>query len=296
MFGCEQARIAVPASSRAGVTNTAILAKVSHRHGSRGRDLLLQARESTSLDWSQLRMIPSTSYQLLVLVGLVLPGIVFGSVLQRLRGPIPEDKDASTRILRAIAVGAGFDIAYVLLFGPQLVDVVRHAPTFPGGPSGVAASPREVALWTLLLAGVIPSLTALLIHIKANFRVDPPNKPFKLRLKHALRTTYRTTPTAWDYIARARGGCFVRIRLGDGKFIGGWVTEESFVSGYPEPRDIFIASQWAVDERGVFLRKIEGTLGVYVPLADNTVVEWLAKPVSENVSSVESKELEGVRQ
>jgi hypothetical protein len=239
-------------------------------------------------------LIPSSSYQLLILVALVLPGIVFGSTLQRLRGPTPEDKDASTRVLRAIAVGAAFDIAYVLILGPYLVQLVTQSPSVAGDIMGFTTHPRQAALWTLLLAGIAPAAVAYMVHIRATWP-DGPEMKFKSKLKRALRTTYRTPPTAWDYIARARGGCFVRVRLADGEFIGGWTNEETFVSGYPEPRDIFIGSQWAVDGKGVFLHKIQGTLGVYVPLSENTVVEWLAAPElsATQVDSTRRKEATG---
>jgi hypothetical protein len=140
------------------------------------------------------------------------------------------------------------------------------------------------------LAGIVPAATAYMFHFRTAWRDNPTDAKFRLKLKRALRTTYRTTPTAWDHIARVRGSCFVRVRLADGKFIGGWASKETFVSGYPESRDIFIASQWAVDDKGIFLHRIEGTLGVYVPLPDNTVVEWLAAPAM-SATQVDSDQL-----
>lgn len=223
-------------------------------------------------------MIPTSSYQLLILVALVLPGIVFGSTLQRLRGPTPEDKDASTRILRAIAVGAAFDIVYAFLFGPTLVELVKSDSGKPGGVvAAFVSQPRTVALWTLLLAGVIPAIGAYVVYAQGVVR-DANDLGCKERLYRIFHGTYRTTPTAWDHISQSMGGCFIRVRLGDGKFVGGWVNHRAYVSGYPEARDIFIASQWALDDRGVFLHKIEGTMGVYVPLPDDVVVEWIAAP------------------
>lgn len=231
-------------------------------------------------------LIPQTSYQLIALFTLALPGIVFGSTLQRLRGPTPEDKDASTRILRAIAVGAGFDVVYFLAFGPQIVEAVRQ-PDDPGEMSALASHPREAALAVLLLAGVIPALTAYLIHLQAAWRDTPEGLTTTKRLRKAASNTYRTTPTAWDHIARARGGCFVRVRLADGSYVGGWADEETYVSGYPEPRDIFVRWQWDLDESGRFQHEIEGTLGIYVPLADSTHVEWLLPPPDDTDADTE---------
>lgn len=223
-------------------------------------------------------LVPGTTYQLLILVGLVLPGIVFGTTLARLRGPTPDDKDASTRLLRAVAIGAALDVFYVLAIGPHLASLLQTRPTVPGGPAGLAAHLRESALWVLLLAGIVPALLAYLVHARAVLVGVPDGTPGRERLRRLTSTTYRTTPTAWDQIATRRGGCFVRVRLQDGEFVGGWVGDTAFVSGYPEPRDIFIPLQWALDPQGRFLHEIEGTLGVYVPLPDSVVVEWLQPP------------------
>ncbi|UMP07167.1 DUF6338 family protein [Amycolatopsis sp. EV170708-02-1] len=238
-------------------------------------------------------LIPGTSYQLIVAVALVLPGIVFGTTLQRLRGPTPEDKDASTRILRAIAVGAALDVLYALAFGPKLVQLAHPAPGRQASLLSIfTANPREIALWVALLAGAVPALAAFCVHFQSAFRETSREISIKKRLADALKIHYRTTPTAWDYIAR-EGGCFIRVRLSDGVYFGGWIDEQSFVSGYPEPKDIFIRSQWALNEKGVFLHKIQGTRGVYIPVSDGVVVEWLSMPDQvEDGSSVEPPETE----
>lgn len=223
-------------------------------------------------------MIPGTSYQLVVAISLVLPGIVFGTTLQRLRGPTPEDKDASTRVLRAIAVGAALDILYAILFGPKLVQLANPMPGRQGSLFSIfSANPREIALWVALLAGIIPALTAFLVHFQSAFRETSKEIGVGKRAADALKIHYRTTPTAWDYIS-GQGGCFIRIRLSDGVYFGGWMDEKGYVSGYPEPKDVFIRWQWALDEKGVFLHEIENTQGVYLSISDGVVVEWLGRP------------------
>ena len=227
--------------------------------------------------------VPSTTYQLLILVGLVLPGIVFAATRARLRGPTPDDKDASTRLLKAVAIGAALDVFYVLAVGPHLASLIQTRPAVPGGMSGLGAHLRESAFWVLLLAGVIPAFLAYVAHARAVHASIPRGTPWRERLRGLTSTTYRTTPTAWDQIATMRGGCFVRVRLQDGSFVGGWLGETAYVSGYPEPRDIFIPWQWALDPQGRFLHEISGTLGVYVPLSDGIVVEWMQPPAQPPV-------------
>jgi Family of unknown function (DUF6338) len=203
-------------------------------------------------------------------------------VLQRLRGPTPEDKDVGTRVLRAAAVGVALDMVYVLAAGSTLTHLFRTETANRVRSSGLVLHPRETALWALLLVGIIPAALALAAHAQAVVRDAPEGLAWRHRLSRVIHSTYRTTPTAWDYIARKRGDCFVRIRLTDGQYIGGWVSADTYISGYPEPRDLFISSQWALDPQGRFLNKIEGTLGFYVAIGEGVLVEWLlAPPVTE---------------
>lgn len=44
----------------------------------------------------------------------------------------------------------------------------------------------------------------------------------------------------------------MRVRLAENVWVGGWFGQNSFLSGWPEPRDIFIESQWKIDETGAF--------------------------------------------
>jgi hypothetical protein len=222
---------------------------------------------------------------LLILVAVILPGVVFGTVLQRLRGPTPEDKDVGTRVLRAVAVGVGLDTIYVLVGGLTLTHLFQSETSAHTRSIVFVLHPREAALWALLLIGVIPTLLAFVVHAQAVFRDAPDGLTRGQRLRRVAHNTYRTTPTAWDYIARKRGGCFVRVRLTDGEYVGGWAGADTYVSGYPEPRDLFIASQWALDPQGRFLHKIDGTLGFYVAIGDGVLVEWVHAPAAEPTSA-----------
>jgi hypothetical protein len=88
-------------------------------------------------------------------------------------------------------------------------------------------------------------------------------------------TGYRGTPTAWDHAAPSRGGRFVRIRIGPGRWVGGWFGNDSYVSTYPEPPDIFLESQWAVDTEGQIGERVAKTAGVWLRLRDGDIVEWV---------------------
>lgn len=91
---------------------------------------------------------------------------------------------------------------------------------------------------------------------------------------------YRAIPTAWDFAAPQRSGTFVRVRTPEGGWIGGWFGEGSFVSTYPEKRDIFIASQWTLSEHGAFQDVVPGSAGVWIAVGDGCLVEWINDPAA----------------
>lgn len=65
--------------------------------------------------------IPGSGGQLLILLLFVLPGSVYQTVRTRLRGPIPSDQDATTKVLRALAVSTGLNALYLAIFGRGLL-------------------------------------------------------------------------------------------------------------------------------------------------------------------------------
>jgi hypothetical protein len=69
--------------------------------------------------------ILGTGGQLLVLLLFVLPGSVFQTVRTRLRGPVPSDQDATTKVLRALAVSTLLNAVYVAVFGKDVLGPVR---------------------------------------------------------------------------------------------------------------------------------------------------------------------------
>ncbi len=102
-------------------------------------------------------VVPSTVVQVLALVALVIPGLVFAAVRRLLIGPVPEDKELGVRLSRAIAVSAVLDLLYLIVLGPTLIGTYTRTS---GGqitvdPAGLAAGVRGVALWALALLVVV---------------------------------------------------------------------------------------------------------------------------------------------
>src|SRR5437879_3142672 len=83
---------------------------------------------------------PSTLQQIILLVLFVLPGISYQFVRERMRGPVPGERDLSERVLRALTASIVLDTIYVLVAGPELLHMVKSSgrPWF----TTAAAQPR----------------------------------------------------------------------------------------------------------------------------------------------------------
>ncbi|MGX4735624.1 DUF6338 family protein [Kitasatospora griseola] len=206
-------------------------------------------------------MLPSTVEQLAILVALMLPGIFYQAVSDRLRGPQASEQEPQNRALRALAISGLLDAVYAVAAGPWVVRLLGEGD---GGPlAAVLRHPRQAGLAVLLLVVVVPAGAAW---AAASVR------------RRRERAHYEPTPTAWDFLFADRDPCFVRIRLKGGLWVGGWLGSRSAVSAFPQPQDIYLESQWRLDRDGTFLGRVPGTTGVYVKGSEIEVLELLAPP------------------
>jgi hypothetical protein len=193
-----------------------------------------------------------------IVLVMLLPGVCYQAVRERLRGLLPAEKEPGNRLVRAVAVSAVLDSVYVVVAGPWLVGLLG------GGRGGLlralAERPRQAGLTGLLLVVAVPVAVAW---AEAWWTA------------RRLRARYEPVPTAWDALFKDRGPCFVRIRLKSGAWLGGWYGGRSNASGYPHPADLYLESQWAMAEDGRFSGRLEGTGGVYVNGAEIEVLEIL---------------------
>jgi hypothetical protein len=199
--------------------------------------------------------------QAVLLVLLVLPGITYQFVRERLRGPVAGERNLGERVLRAVTASIALDSIYVIVAGPSLVQLVRG--TGATGWAGVVEQPRLVGLLALLLFVVIPAVAAAGMALWERRRAP---------------ARYRTTPTAWDHMFGRRGSCFVRVRLKDGTWVGGWYGADSYATSYPDPGELFLQSAWRMNPDGSFGDRIARTAGLYVRAADVDIIE-LVQPV-----------------
>jgi hypothetical protein len=67
--------------------------------------------------------------------------------------------------------------------------------------------------------------------------------------------------------------CFVRVLTTDGLWLGGWFGEASYVSTFPEPREMFIEVAHEIDSAGRIGRPQEESAGMYLRCDDIRAVE-----------------------
>ncbi|ANZ14811.1 DUF6338 family protein [Streptomyces noursei] len=205
---------------------------------------------------------PSTIGQLVSLVLLVLPGLTYQFLRERWRGPVAGEAQLGERILRAITASVALNGAYAVVAGPALASAWRKA-----GKSGFAAlvaeHPRAVGLWALLLFLGVPAVAAAAV---------------SYRERRSARSVYLPVPTAWDYAFGGRthtGPRYVRARMKDGTWVGGWYGSRSYASGHPQEPDLYLQWSYRMSADGSFGPRVEGTEGVYLRMADVDILEMV---------------------
>lgn len=210
--------------------------------------------------------VPTDAFGVLALVVLVLPGIVWVSVRTAVRGRRANDADVAGRVLQALVISVALDTAYLLALGRTAVDRLNTA-TEPGAPHV-----RTTAAAVLVLGVAVPALLAYLVHGEPAWKPVHRRAPKWLKLPRRT-TTQQSTPNAWDWAAPNLAGRWIRIRLADGKWIGGWYGNGSYLSTYPEPHDIYVSDQHDV--------AADGTIGAQIP---DTAGFWMKRPRFDAVS------------
>lgn len=205
---------------------------------------------------------PSTVAQLALLVLVVLPGITYQFLREHWRGPVPGERNPGERVMRALAASVVLDAIYLITIGPCLTRVFRGIGG--DGPSYFIREPRLAGLLVLGLFVAAPAAAAAGVTY------------WQRRKQRTVR--FRPTPTAWDRVFQERGSCFVRLRLRDGVWIGGWYGTRSYATSYPHPAELYLESAWLMRPDGTFHRRIEETGGLYVRAADTDVLEILLPP------------------
>ncbi|MFG3245492.1 DUF6338 family protein [Streptomyces sp. NPDC048187] len=193
---------------------------------------------------------PATVTQLLLSAVALLPGAAYQFVRESRRGPAPGEGDLGHRLLRALTVSVVLDSLYFAVLGSRPAELVQ--------PNDFPDHAREAALYALVLLFALPALAALTVSWFEQRR---------------LRARYRGTPTAWDHVFRDRGGCYLRARLKDGAWVGGWYGERSYASSYPNAPELYLELSFRMAADGSFGERVHNTHGVYVRGEDIDILE-----------------------
>nr|WP_203685420.1 DUF6338 family protein [Streptomyces sp. SID14515] len=202
---------------------------------------------------------PATVVQLALLVLLVLPGVTYQFIRERRRGPVPGERDLGERVLRAIVASIALDALYAVVAGPALVRLARGAGS-GGGWDGFVERPRTVGFVALMLFLVVPAAAAVAVSL-----VD----------RQRRKARFLRTPSAWDHAFRDREPCFVRVRLKDGNWAGGWYGHRSYASSYPHPAELYLESARVMGADGSFGVRVHGTAGLQLRAEDFDVLEFV---------------------
>ncbi|MFE2022340.1 DUF6338 family protein [Streptomyces sp. NPDC059499] len=200
---------------------------------------------------------PATVLQLALLVLLVLPGVTYQFVRERRRGPVPGERDLGERVLRAIVASIALNALYAVVAGPTLVGLARGTGS---GWDGFMERPRVVGLVAVVLFLVVPAVAAVTVSL-----VD----------RQRRKAQFIRTPSAWDHAFRDREPCFVRVRLKDGNWAGGWYGDRSYASSYPHPAELYLESARVMGADGSFGARVRGTAGLRLRAEDFDVLEFV---------------------
>lgn len=214
--------------------------------------------------------VPASTAQLIIALLFVVPGSVYQAVRQRLRGPAPDDLNFSNKLFRALGVSAALMAVYTAVLGGRLLRLAEA----PGAtrPSWQAAADHAGALgWAaVVLLLVVPALLALCDYIRVSGSLNIKN------------LTYDPTPRAWDYAFKDIEPCYVRVLTIDGVWLGGWFGGNSFISSFPEPREMYIETAHQMHSDGKIGDAQPWSAGMYIRCDDVRAVELLREPLESD--------------
>lgn len=250
---------------------------------------------------------PTTVFGVVTIILLLVPGLVYAIARRHLKGFQYDDLSKDARIAQALIISLFLDAIYLLAASQWLGDWVE----FRADQAIVKAPSWGIAVAVLVGGFIVPWLMAIVLNIPYRIirllkedaletesrrntcnleRNDKSSRIKKLALviinaikwlgnKFPFRIErtayYQSVPNAWDWGAREPRHRWVRVTLPDGRRVGGFFGPGSYVSTYPEPRDIFISHQYQLKDDGSWGSMVEGTAGLWLRIGDDHIVEFL---------------------
>ncbi|MFF9565190.1 DUF6338 family protein [Leifsonia sp. NPDC014704] len=228
---------------------------------------------------------PTTAFGIAAIVVLLVPGLTYGLVRRTLRGFRFDDLTIDARIAQALVVSVLLDAIYLAVGAAWIASVVHIE-----GNKVFVEEPGLLGLAVLAGAFAIPGLLSFVLNSPYRIRRRVPKAPRVVRPKKRKKqraqskyviertTYYEAVPTAWDKGATDPRGRAVRVTLPDGRMLGGFFGSGSYVSTYPEPRDLYLSHQYFVEADGTLGELIPGTAGVWLRISDDHIVEFFDPP------------------
>lgn len=223
--------------------------------------------------------VPEGSFAVAAFVVIALPGLVYAAIRRWLRGEAAGDRDLGLSIARGAVFAVALTAIYLAAFGAQISEGLSVAA---GTDTLSILDPSRVGLTVLVLYIVVPAIVSLLIQVR-HLGWRPPVWSTKIPawIRAVLRWVrvpqsrhgYSSTPSAWDHALPNSAGSWVKVKRGNGEWVGGWYTKGSFATTYPEPRSLYIDEQYEMSEDGVLGDQIPDT-GVFIMINDDDLVFW----------------------
>lgn len=229
-------------------------------------------RRSRYIDGEGSRLtVPSSFPELWFFVALVIPGVTYAWAKRRFVGWQAPNQDIGTRTLEALFAS----VVFLLVYGAAFFLISGAAFTDAGAQLEQLVAQWPGALTWVVAAALLVGLPVLSAYLMNARWVKVPMDGGKTKRKQVNRV--KDTPRGWDKAAfTAYTPRFVRVRIADGSWYGGWFDSDSLVSTYPHERDLFVQVQWQMSPEGDFVEPIPGSLGVWIPVTSDCIVEWVS--------------------
>jgi hypothetical protein len=225
---------------------------------------------------------PTTAFGVVAVVTLLVPGLVYELVRRGLRGFRFDDLTIDARVAQALVVSVVLDAVYLIAVGSHVQEVVSF-----GGDNVVVEHPATLGVAVLIGALGVPAMLASVRYSPYRLRSRPSTSAEsnarrrlhataleKLPLHLERKVFYTGVPTAWDWGATNPAQRMVRVRLPDGRYVGGLFGPGSYVSTYPEPRDLYLSHQYHFKEDGSFGAPALKAAGLWLRISDDHIVEF----------------------
>ncbi|GAA3819399.1 hypothetical protein CSO01_05400 [Cellulomonas soli] len=196
-----------------------------------------------------------------------MPGFVYQASKRAVAGPDPEQADFSAKILHAIVSTAAFGGIYAFFLGKHVVEYARD-------PDLALAHVQRIGVAFVVLALVVPWVVARVSYWILSARWFGIASAWVLDTLR-LRRPYDSTPTAWDWAFKQGEAGWVRVRLDDGLWLGGFYGWRSYASSYPYPQEVFVEQGWVIDVDGTFTDVCHAPNGMVIKCDRAVSVDFL---------------------